>query len=88
LYPIQIDPSSCEKTQKEIYQSLSLAGIKVNLHYIPVYRQPYFEQMGFRSGYCPNAEHYFKSSISIPLYATMSLEQQSRVVEDIRSALT
>jgi dTDP-4-amino-4,6-dideoxygalactose transaminase len=44
--------------------------------------------MGFRSGYCPNAEDYFKSSISIPVYATMTLEQQSKVVEEIRSALT
>lgn len=88
LYPIQIDLSECDKTQKEIYQSLTLAGIKVNLHYIPVYRQPYFEQMGFRPGYCPNAEHYFKKSISVPIYATMTREQQSRVVEEIRSALT
>jgi dTDP-4-amino-4,6-dideoxygalactose transaminase len=88
LYPIQIDTSRYGKTQKEIYQSLTLADIKVNLHYIPVYRQPYFEQMGFRRGYCPNAEHYFKYSISIPVYATMTLEQQSKVVEEIRSALT
>jgi UDP-4-amino-4,6-dideoxy-N-acetyl-beta-L-altrosamine transaminase len=87
LYPIQIDTPRYGKTQKEIYQSLTLADIKVNLHYIPVYRQPYFEQMGFRRGYCPNAEHYFKSSISIPVYATMTLEQQSKVVEEIRSAL-
>ena len=88
LYPIQIDPSRCGKTQKEIYQSLTVAGIKVNLHYIPVYRQPYFEQMGFSPGYCPNAELYYKYSISIPVYATMTFEQQSRVVEEIRSALT
>jgi len=66
---------------------LTLADIKVNLHYIPVYRQPYFEQMGFRPGYCPNAEDYFKSSISIPVYATMTSEQQSRVVEEIKRAL-
>lgn len=87
LYPIQIATSRYGKTQKEIYQSLTLADIKVNLHYIPVYRQPYFEQMGFRPGYCPNAEDYFKSSISIPVYATMTSEQQSRVVEEIKRAL-
>jgi UDP-4-amino-4,6-dideoxy-N-acetyl-beta-L-altrosamine transaminase len=87
LYPIQVEPSLCGKTQKEVYQRLNQAGIKVNLHYIPVYRQPFFERMGFKLGYCPNAEHYFKSSISIPLYSSMSAEQQNRVVEELRSVL-
>jgi len=88
LYPIQIDLPKCGKTQKEVYQALTYAGIKVNLHYIPVYRQPYFERLGFKPGYCPHAEHYFKSSISIPVYASMSREHQGRVVEEIRSALS
>lgn len=87
LYPIQVESSICGKTQKEIYQALTKAGIKVNLHYIPVYRQPHFERLGFKPGYCPNAEHYFKSSISIPVYSSLSAELQSRVVEEIRSAL-
>jgi UDP-4-amino-4,6-dideoxy-N-acetyl-beta-L-altrosamine transaminase len=87
LYPIQVESSICGKSQKEVYQALTHAGIRVNLHYIPVYRQPYFERMGFKAGYCPHAEHYFKSSISIPVYASMGVEQQSRVVEEIRSAL-
>ncbi len=87
LYPIQVEPSTAGKTQQEVYQALTHAGIKVNLHYIPVYRQPYYERIGFKLGYCPHAEHYFKSSISIPVYATMTLEQQRRVVDEIRSAL-
>lgn len=87
LYPIQVESSTCGKTQKEIYQALTKAGIKVNLHYIPVYRQPHFERLGFKPGYCPNAEHYFKSSISIPVYSSLSEEMQSRVVEEVRSAL-
>jgi UDP-4-amino-4,6-dideoxy-N-acetyl-beta-L-altrosamine transaminase len=87
LYPVQVELSTCGKTQKEVYQALTQAGIRVNLHYIPVYRQPYFERLGFKQGYCPHAEHYFKSSISIPVYASMSVEQQSRVVKEIRSAL-
>jgi dTDP-4-amino-4,6-dideoxygalactose transaminase len=87
LYPIQVESSICGKTQKEVYQALTQAGIKVNLHYIPVYRQPHFERLGFKAGYCPHAEHYFKSSISIPVYSSLSAELQSRVVEEIRSAL-
>ena len=87
LYPIQVDHLSCNKSQKDLYQSLHKAGIIVNLHYIPVYRQPYYESMGFNQGYCPNAEEYFKSSISIPIYASMSRDQQKRVVKEIRNVL-
>jgi UDP-4-amino-4,6-dideoxy-N-acetyl-beta-L-altrosamine transaminase len=87
LYPIQVETLKSGKNQKEVYLALNKVGILVNLHYIPVYRQPYFERMGFKKGYCPNAEAYFKSCISIPIYASMSLEKQNRVVEEVRSAL-
>lgn len=87
LYPIQINLSKSGKKQRDIYIALNNVGIKVNLHYIPVYRHPYFEQMGFKAGYCPNAEYYFKSSISIPIYTTMTFKQQSFVVTQIKKAL-
>ena len=87
LYPIQVEHAACAKHQKEVYQALTNAGIRVNLHYIPVYRQPYYQRMGFGLGYCPHAEHYFKTAISIPVYATMTLEQQMRVMNELRSAL-
>jgi UDP-4-amino-4,6-dideoxy-N-acetyl-beta-L-altrosamine transaminase len=87
LYPLQIDLSKSIKNQGCVYEYLNQAGIRANLHYIPVYRQPYFEQMGFKQGYCPNAEIYFKSSFSIPLYVDLTVEQQRRVVEEIRKAL-
>jgi dTDP-4-amino-4,6-dideoxygalactose transaminase len=59
---------------------LTEAGVKVNLHYIPVYLQPYSARLGFKRGYCPHAEDYFKSSMSIPVYANLTSEQQLRVV--------
>ena len=68
-----------------LYQTLTEAGVKVNLHYIPVYRQPYYAQLGFKRGYCPNAEHYFNTCISIPVFSSMTNEEQQRVVELIQS---
>lgn len=79
LYPIQISATS-GISQKALYQSLTEAGVKVNLHYIPVYRQPYYARLGFKPGYCPHAEDYYKSSISIPLYAALTAVQRQRVV--------
>ena len=83
LYPIQISATS-GISQKALYQSLTEAGVKVNLHYIPVYRQPYYARLGFKPGYCPHAEDYYKSSISIPVYAALTAVQRQRVVELIQ----
>ena len=84
LYPIQVTSTSVI-SQQVLYQSMTKAGVKVNLHYIPVYLQPYYASLGFQPGHCPLAEDYFKSSISIPLYAGMTKEQQHRVVALIQS---
>ena len=84
LYPIQVTATS-GISQQLLYQTLTEAGVKVNLHYIPVYRQPYYAQLGFKRGYCPNAEHYFNTCISIPVFSSMTNEQQQRVVELIQS---
>ena len=61
--------------------------ILVNLHYIPVYRHPYFERIGFEKNYCPNAEAYFKSALSIPMFASLKGEQQDRVIFVLKEAL-
>ncbi|MCX7259430.1 MAG: UDP-4-amino-4,6-dideoxy-N-acetyl-beta-L-altrosamine transaminase [Burkholderiales bacterium] len=84
LYPIQLTATS-GISQQTLYQELTQAGVNVNLHYIPVYRQPHYARLGFKPGYCPHAEDYFKSSISIPLYASMTSTQQHRVLELIQS---
>ena len=61
--------------------------INVNLNYIPVYRQPYYEAMGFEKGYCPEAERYHKEILSIPIYPTMSEEQQRQVISELKRLL-
>jgi UDP-4-amino-4,6-dideoxy-N-acetyl-beta-L-altrosamine transaminase len=81
LYPVLLDLTKTNATQRFVYQSLQEQGILANLHYIPVYRQPYFAEMGFRKNYCPNAEAYFKSAISIPMFATLTEGQQGEVIQ-------
>jgi len=87
LYPIRLKLSEIKKNQRQVYDSLRAAGILVNLHYIPVYRQPYYETMGFKAGYCQNAEQYHKAAISIPMYPAMSEAQQDLVVKVLCSSL-
>ena len=88
LYPVRIQKALCGKTQKEVMRALGKLGVGANLHYIPVYRQPYYEAMGFPAGYCPEAESYFKEAISIPMYPSLSGEQQAYVIHSFERILS
>ena len=85
LYPIRIKSWEAAPTQRQVYDALHAAGIMVNLHYIPVYRQPYYETMGFKAGYCPEAEQYHKETLSLPIYKTLTNEQQDQVVSVLKT---
>ena len=87
LYVIRLKLKEISKSQRQIYDALHAAGIIVNLHYIPVYRQPYYEQLGFSAKYCPQAEQYYCEAISIPLYPGLTEAQQDQVVATIREAV-
>ena len=87
LYPIRIKRNQCTQTQGQIYKSLQAAGINVNLHYIPVYRQPYYEAMGFKLGYCPESEQYHKEALSIPMFPALTDTEQSTVIRLLQEAM-
>lgn len=87
LYPIRINRGTTGPEQKHVYQALRKADILVNLHYIPVYRQPYYAAMGFTPGYCPQAEYYYRETISIPIYAGMTEQQQDRVIHTLHQVI-
>jgi len=87
LYPIHVKGSEAGVTQKEVYAHMQAAGIQVNLHYIPVYLQPYYAAMGFQRGHCPQAELYFKQTISIPLYAGLAKADQAYIVQQLTKTL-
>ena len=86
LYVIRLKLGEIDKTHRQVYEALRTADILVNLHYIPVYRQPYYEQMGFRAGYCPVAEQHYAEVISLPMYPGLSEAQQDQVVAALREA--
>jgi UDP-4-amino-4,6-dideoxy-N-acetyl-beta-L-altrosamine transaminase len=87
LYVIRLKLGEIKKTQCQVYEALYSAGVLVNLHYIPVYRQPFYQQMGFSVGYCPQAEQYYSEAISIPMYPGLTESQQDQVVSLIREVV-
>jgi len=58
------------------------------LHYIPVYSQPYYQAMGFRSSDYPEAERYYREAISLPMYPTMSEAEQDAVIAAVRQSVS
>ena len=87
LYPICIKQEKSTTTQRHVYDALQAAAINCNLHYIPVYRQPYYEAMGFKPGYCPRAEQYYKEVISIPMYPTLTDAEVGHVIFTLKKLL-
>ncbi|OUR83161.1 UDP-4-amino-4,6-dideoxy-N-acetyl-beta-L-altrosamine transaminase [Cycloclasticus sp. 46_120_T64] len=87
LYPIQLDLECLRKTHTQVFDKLREGGLGVNLHYIPVHTQPYYQKMGFREGDFPEAERYYSRAVSIPLYQGLSFEQQDDVVAVLEKVL-
>lgn len=74
-------------THREVFEALRAKDIMVNLHYIPVHTQPYYQTMGFGWGDFPEAEQYYREAISIPMHPSLSDEEQDFVVAALREAL-
>lgn len=87
LYVIRLQLNKINKTHLQVFEALRAREIIVNLHYIPVHTQPYYQQMGFNEGEFPEAERYYSEAISIPMYPTLTNEQQYEVVAAIKEAM-
>ncbi len=85
LYVIQLAEAS---KRRQLFEDLRAAGIGVNVHYIPIHRQPYYEALGFRQGQFPVAENYYSRAISLPMFATLTEVQQDEVVAALRNLLS
>ena len=88
LYPVRINYNETGITQRKVYDAMQAVGINVNLHYIPVYRQPYYEAMGFKAGYCLEAEQYHREALSIPIYPGLTDLEQNKVIRVIHDLLS
>ena len=87
LYVIRLKLDKINKSHRQVFKELRQAGIGVNLHYIPVHIQPYYQQLGFKPGDFINSEKYYQEAISIPLYYGLSLEEQDQVVTELEGIL-
>ncbi|MBC7620596.1 MAG: UDP-4-amino-4,6-dideoxy-N-acetyl-beta-L-altrosamine transaminase [Candidatus Saccharibacteria bacterium] len=87
LYPIRLQLDKITKSHRQVFESLREQGIGVNLHYIPVHIQPYYQRMGFLPSDFPQAQAYYSEAISLPMFQTLTDEQQDVVVSALRATL-
>ncbi|NLQ18793.1 UDP-4-amino-4,6-dideoxy-N-acetyl-beta-L-altrosamine transaminase [Marinomonas sp. M1K-6] len=86
LYPILL-PEHNRAARKGVFDSLRQAGVGTQVHYIPVHLQPYYQALGFKQGDFPMAEDYYARTLSLPLFADLTLAQQERVALILKHAL-
>ena len=86
LYIVRLDRSRVRRTHRQVFDALRAASIGVNVHYIPVYRQPYYARLGHTAASCPEAERYYAEAISLPMFPALTEAQQDSVVAALAEA--
>lgn len=81
LYIVQV--KNCDRRQ--VFEGMREKGIGVNVHYIPVYMHPYYQEHGYENVHCANAEEIYSHIISLPLYPGLTSEQQDYVIDTLKS---
>ncbi len=87
LYVIRLKNKDIQRSHKEVFYFLREKGIGVNLHYIPIYRHPFYEKFNFDKNMYPNSESYYNSAISIPMYPELTENELSYVVKSVKEAI-
>ncbi|MBD5164609.1 UDP-4-amino-4,6-dideoxy-N-acetyl-beta-L-altrosamine transaminase [Helicobacter sp.] len=86
LYVILLNKKSGIK-RKELFAKLQEAGIGAQVHYIPIHLQPFYRQFGFKKGDFKEAESYYKRVISLPLFPTLTPQEQQKVITILRESV-
>lgn len=87
LYMVRVDFSKLKMDKVQLFAEMKKRGIVLNLHYIPVHTQPYYQGLGFKQGDFPQSEKYYEEIFTLPLYYGLTEEQQDDVVAALRDCL-
>ena len=84
LYILRIRPELLTIDRKGFFEAMGAENICCNVHYIPVYRHPYYEKIGYKEGLCPNAEKLYHEMMSLPLYYSLTDQDVDDVIMAVR----
>ena len=84
LYILRIKPEKLKIGRKEFFEAMSAENIGCNVHYIPVYWHPFYENLGYKKGECPKAEKLYEEMMSLPLFYSMTDSDVEDVIEAVK----
>ncbi|MED4877002.1 UDP-4-amino-4,6-dideoxy-N-acetyl-beta-L-altrosamine transaminase [Anoxybacillus geothermalis] len=87
LYIIRLKLNKLTASRREIFEALQQQNIGVNVHYIPVHFQPYYQQLGYKKGICPNAEKLYEEMITLPLFPAMNEKDVNDVIKAVKRTI-
>lgn len=87
LYMIQLDKSVITKSRKEVFEEMRALNIGVHVHYIPVYWHPYYKELGYVKGICPNAEKWYEHALTLPIFPGMTDEDVADVINTLKKVI-
>src|SRR5262249_44587137 len=87
LYVVRLQLDRIGKTHRQVFEELRATGIDVNLHYIPVHTQPYYQQFSFKIGDFPKTEKYYAEALSLPLFYELTDANQKRITKTLKNVL-
>ena len=87
LYIVLLRLNEIRRSHREVFEALREKGIGVNLHYIPLYLQPWYQRMGFDPADFPAAQNYYARAISLPLFHGLTHHEQDRVIHTLTDIL-
>lgn len=83
LYIIRLNLNKLNCTRREFFDAMSAENVQCQIHYVPVYWFPYYQQLGYKKGLCPKAEDVYKGIMSIPLYPRMTNQDVDDVIHAV-----
>lgn len=87
LYVLRFDLKALGVSRRFVFDALRAENIGVNVHYLPVYRLPYYAELGYDPDCCPEANRYYEEAITLPLHCELSDEDACHVVEAVRKVI-
>jgi UDP-4-amino-4,6-dideoxy-N-acetyl-beta-L-altrosamine transaminase len=83
LYMVELT----QHDRKSVFEQLHAKGVGVNVHYIPIHLHPFYQKMGFKQGDFPRAESFYDNALTLPLFPSLSDQQQNTVIDVLHEIL-
>lgn len=87
IYVIKLNLDKLKVSRKEIFEALQAENIGVNVHYLPVYLHPYYENLGYKKGICSEAEKLYSQIITLPLFPNMTDSDINDVIDAVKKVI-